>query len=154
MRFPGLDRLCRNINDTCLHLRPLRQNLPREFLVFFVHSLGNITKICYNIFNAPVSVTDANGIVTKYAYNDPGLVTRMDRLDGSETLTSLSVAYDGSVVGIWNPLGGAVIAITAAGFRDVIRALDGNTVTMVVRDGWTFKGRQCIDRRIEVKLVE
>ena len=60
----------------------------------------------------------------------------------------------GTVVGIWNPLGGAVIAITAAGFRDVIRALDGDTVTMVVRDGWTFKGRQCIDRRIEVKLVE
>ena len=42
----------------------------------------------------------------KYAYNDAGLVTRMERLDGSETLTSLSVAYDGSVVGIWNPLGG------------------------------------------------
>ena len=39
-------------------------------------------------------MTDANGIVTKYAYNDAGLVTRMDRLDGSETLTSLSVAYD------------------------------------------------------------
>ena len=130
------------------------KNLPREFLVFFVHSLGNVTKICYNTFNAPVSVTDANGIVTKYAYNDAGLVTRMERLDGSETLTSLSVAYDGSVVGIWNPLGGAVIAITAAGFRDVIRALDGNTVTIVVGDGWTFKGRQCIDRRIEVKLVE
>ena len=72
MRFPGLDRLCRNINDTCLHLRPLRQNLQREFLVFFVHPLGNVTKICYNIFNAPVSVTDANGIVTKYAYNDAG----------------------------------------------------------------------------------
>ena len=125
MRFPGLDRLCRNINDTCLHLRPLRQNLPREFLVFFAHPLGNITKICYNTFNAPESVTDANGIVTKYAYNDAGLVTRMERLDGSETLTSLSVAYDGSVVGIWNPLGGAAIAITAAGFRDVIRALDG-----------------------------
>ena len=73
---------------------------------FFVHPLGNITKICYNTFNTPVSVTDANGIVMKYAYNDAGLVTRMERLDGSETLTSLSVAYDGSVVGIWNPLGG------------------------------------------------
>ena len=32
--------------------------------------------------------------MTKYAYNDAGLVTRMERLDGSETLTSLSVAYD------------------------------------------------------------
>ncbi len=42
----------------------------------------------------PVSTTDANGIVTKYAYNDAGLVTRMERLDGSETLTSLGVAYD------------------------------------------------------------
>ena len=63
------------------------KNLPREFLVFFVHPLGNTTKICYNTFNAPVSVTDANGIVTKYAYNDAGLVTRMERLDGSETLT-------------------------------------------------------------------
>ena len=34
--------------------------------------------------------------MTKYAYNDAGLVTRMERLDGSETLTSLSVAYDGA----------------------------------------------------------
>ena len=58
--------------------------------------LGNVTKIRYNAFNIPDSVTDANGIVTKYAYNDAGLVTRMERLDGSETLTSLSVAYDGS----------------------------------------------------------
>ena len=58
--------------------------------------LGNITKICYNIFNAPESVTDANGIVTKYAYNDAGLVTRMERLDGSEMLTSLVVSYDGA----------------------------------------------------------
>lgn len=58
--------------------------------------LGNISKICYNPFNAPVSVTDANGIVTKYAYNDAGLVTRMERLDGSETLTSLAVSYDGA----------------------------------------------------------
>ena len=125
MRFPGLDRLCRNINDTCLLLRPLRQKSAARVPRFFAHPLGNITKICYNTFNAPESVTDANGIVTKYAYNDAGLVTRMERLDGSETLTSLSVAYDGSVVGIWNPLGGAAIAITAAGFRDVIRALDG-----------------------------
>ena len=58
--------------------------------------LGNVSKICYNTFNAPVSVMDANGIVTKYAYNDAGLVTRMERLDGSETLSSLSVAYDGA----------------------------------------------------------
>ena len=58
--------------------------------------IGNITKICYNTFNAPVSVTDANGIVTKYAYNDAGLVTRMERFDGSETLTSLVVSYDGA----------------------------------------------------------
>ncbi len=58
--------------------------------------LGNVSKICYNTFNAPVSVTDANGIVTKYAYNDAGLVTRMERLDGSETLTSLVVSYDGA----------------------------------------------------------
>ena len=58
--------------------------------------LGNVSKICYNTFNAPVSVTDANGIVTKYAYNDAGLVTRMERLDGSETLTSLAVSYDGA----------------------------------------------------------
>ena len=57
--------------------------------------LGNVSRICYNAFNLPVSTTDANGIVTKYAYNDAGLVTRMERLDGSETLTSLGVAYDG-----------------------------------------------------------
>ncbi len=56
--------------------------------------LGNVSKICYNAFNLPVSTTDANGIVTKYAYNDAGLVTRRKRLDVSETLTSLGVAYD------------------------------------------------------------
>lgn len=44
----------------------------------------------------PVSTTDANGIVTKYTYSDAGLVTRMERLDGSETLTSLVVSYDGA----------------------------------------------------------
>ena len=59
-----------------------------------------------------------------------------------------------TVVGIWNPLGGAVISITAAGFRDAIRAIDGNTVTIVLGDGWTFKGRQRIDRRIDVELAE
>lgn len=53
-------------------------------------------EFCYNNFNTPVSTTDANGIVTKYAYNDAGLVTRMERLDGSETLTSLTVVYDGA----------------------------------------------------------
>ena len=58
--------------------------------------LGNVTKICYNGFNMPVSTTDANGIVTKYTYSDAGLVTRMERLDGSETLSSLDVAYDGA----------------------------------------------------------
>ena len=26
---------------------------------------GNVTRICYNAFNAPVTVTDANGIVIK-----------------------------------------------------------------------------------------
>ena len=66
------------------------------FPVFVRDPLGNISKICYNTFNTPVSVTDANGIVTKYAYNDAGLVTRMERLDGSETLTSLVVSYDGA----------------------------------------------------------
>ena len=64
------------------------------FPVFVKDPIGNVTKICYNTFNAPVSVTDANGIVTKYAYNDAGLVTRMERLDGSETLTSLAVSCD------------------------------------------------------------
>ena len=59
-------------------------------------SLGNVSKICYNGFNAPVSTTDANGIVTKYTYSDFGSVTRMERLDGSETLTSLDVSYDGA----------------------------------------------------------
>ncbi|MBR3958188.1 MAG: RHS repeat protein, partial [Kiritimatiellae bacterium] len=58
--------------------------------------LGNVTKICYNDFNMPVSMTDANGIVTKYTCSDFGSVTRIERLDGSETLTSLSVAYDGA----------------------------------------------------------
>jgi len=57
--------------------------------------LGNVTKICYNGFNMPVSTTDANGIVTKYTCSDFGSVTRIERLDGSETLSSLTVAYDG-----------------------------------------------------------
>ena len=32
--------------------------------------------------------------MTKYAYNDAGLVTRRKRLDGSEALTTLDSAYD------------------------------------------------------------
>ncbi len=68
-------------------LRCLRQTFSRASSSIFSHPLGNSTKICYNTFNAPVSVTDANGIVTKYAYNDARLVTRMERLDESETLT-------------------------------------------------------------------
>ena len=56
--------------------------------------LGNVSKICYNAFNTPASVTDANGIVTKYTYNDADLVTRRKRLDGSETLTTLVMSYD------------------------------------------------------------
>ncbi len=68
-------------------LRCLRQTFSRASSSIFSHPFGNSTKICYNTFNAPVSVTDANGIVTKYAYNDARLVTRMERLDGSETLT-------------------------------------------------------------------
>ncbi len=56
--------------------------------------LGNVAKICYNDFNLPVATTDANGIVTKYSYSDFGSVTRMERLDGDETLASLSVVYD------------------------------------------------------------
>lgn len=42
---------------------------------------GNITRICYNAFNAPVTVTDANGIVTEYSYNDAGCVTWIVRRD-------------------------------------------------------------------------
>ena len=72
-------------------------------------------------------------------------------LDLSEDAIITIVA---TAVGIWNPLGGAVISITAAGFRDAIRAIDGNTATIVLGDGWTFKGRQRIDRRIDVELAE
>ena len=47
---------------------------PRQNLKKWVNSrkdaLGNTTKICYNAFNAPVSTTDANEIVTEYSYND------------------------------------------------------------------------------------
>ena len=57
--------------------------------------------ICYNAHNLPVSMTGADGIVTKYTYNDFGSVTRIERLDGSETLTSVSFFNDmlGTTVG-------------------------------------------------------
>ena len=58
--------------------------------------LGNVLKICYNAFNAPAFTPDANGIVTKYTDNNAGLATRLERCDGSETLTSLDIAYDGA----------------------------------------------------------
>ena len=41
-------------------------------------------------------MTDANGIVTEYSYNDAGCVTRIVRKDGSDVLSSLDVAYDKS----------------------------------------------------------
>lgn len=58
------------------------------------NTFGNITRICYNAFNAPVTVTDASGIVTDYSYSDAGCVTRIVRRDGFEVLSSLDVAYD------------------------------------------------------------
>ena len=56
--------------------------------------LGQVARICYNAYNAPVALTDANGIVTEYTYNDAGCVTRIVRRDGSDVLSSLDVAYD------------------------------------------------------------
>ena len=47
------------------------------------NTFGNVTRICYNAFNAPVIVTDASGIVTDYSYSDAGCVTRIVRKDGS-----------------------------------------------------------------------
>ena len=41
-------------------------------------------------------MTGADGIVTKYTYSDFGAVSRIERLDGSEALSSLSVSYDGA----------------------------------------------------------
>ena len=55
---------------------------------------GNVTKLCYNTFNVPVKVIDANGIVTEYAYNDAGLVASAVLKDGAETIASVTVAYD------------------------------------------------------------
>ena len=52
--------------------------------------------MCYNTFNVPVKVVDANGIVNEYEYNADGLVTSVTRKDGAETLASVSVAYDES----------------------------------------------------------
>ena len=57
---------------------------PHGLLVGIKDAFGNITRICYNAFNAPVTVTDANGIVTDYSYNDAGCVTRIVCRDGSE----------------------------------------------------------------------
>ena len=66
------------------------------FSVSVKDPLGNVSKICYNAFNTPASVTDANGIVTKYTDNNAGLVTRLKRRDGNATRMSLDSAYDGA----------------------------------------------------------
>ena len=58
--------------------------------------IGNATRICYNSFNTPESIADANGIVTKYAYSDAGLVARMERLFEGDVVSSLDVLYDGA----------------------------------------------------------
>ena len=39
--------------------------------------------------------------MTKYAYNDAGLVARRKRLDGSETLTTLVMSYDAAGRGMY-----------------------------------------------------
>ena len=53
-----------------------------------------MTEICYNEFNLPVFVTDANGIVTKYSYSDAGLVTRIERLENGGAFAYVDIAYD------------------------------------------------------------
>ena len=57
-------------------------------------------------------------------------------------------------VGIVSAAGGVIYGMTFDKFRDVIRAVDGNNVTIVVGDSYLSLGRQCIDTGIDVRLVE
>ena len=51
-------------------------------------------------------------------------------------------------------MGGIVYGLSFDQFRDVIRALDENNVTVYVGDSYLSLGRQCIDSGIDVHLVE
>ena len=97
---------------------------------------GLTTRICYNAFNAPVNVTDANGIVTEYSYNDAGCVTRIVRKDGSDVLSSLDVAYDKSGLPVsYTDQDGLVTAFERDAFGRVLkeRFADGSEV------GYTYE---------------
>ena len=84
--------------------------------------LGNVTRIRYDRFNVPVSVTDANGVVTEYAYDDAGLVVSVVRKDGAEVLASLSVAYDGCGRPVsYTDQDGLVTSFSRDGFGRVLR---------------------------------
>ena len=76
-------------------------------------------------------MTDANGIVTEYSYNDAGCVTRIVRKDGSDVLSSLDVAYDKSGLPVsYTDQDGLVTAFERDAFGRVLkeRFADGSEV--------------------------
>jgi RHS repeat-associated protein len=66
------------------------------FPIAFRDVVGNVTKINYNAFNIPIRMVDANGVATCYACTDAGFAARVERIDGSKTISSLVVSYDGA----------------------------------------------------------
>ena len=78
-------------------------------------------------------------------------MTKSKAFDLSE---SAVLALVSAGIGIVSAVGGVIYGLTFDKFRDVIRALDGNNVTVVVGDSYLSLGRQCIDAGVDIRLVE
>ena len=78
-----------------------------------VDPLGRETAFCYNSLNVLESTTDADGIVTKYTYSKAGLVSKVERVLSGETLSSVSIAYDGTAY--FNDMLGTTLAAVGGG---------------------------------------
>ena len=55
---------------------------------------GQVTKRELDNYNRMISTTDFYGVKTCYAYTPAGLISRIERKDGEKLLTSLAIAYN------------------------------------------------------------
>lgn len=53
-------------------------------------------ELFFDKYNRLVSSSDPYGVKTLYSYSDAGQIAKVQRVDGNEILTSLSVSYDGN----------------------------------------------------------
>ena len=86
--------------------RPVKMDDGRTPLTVSYNSFGYPVKVCnvfgqtslmdYDLYNRTISSTDSYGVKSVSTYTPSGLVVKMERRDGDDVLTSITVAYDGN----------------------------------------------------------